>query len=275
MDDHGDLVGAAVDHSLGRLHDLAPARLDEAGRHPLGQDRAAVAVHCPQSLDRAEQRITRPRGAEGEGGEECWGKPPHGGIALDHFRQAVVGRPGEILGEADAAFELVPAHLVLDAADRIAPGRAGIDEQATEPRMEAGGILQQPRLPEQPVGAGAIGAAEQRAYHFLDYDQCRVGQRRLHLDHSRNEHGEPARTFETAQMLRGDDASGPCDDGIASGMDAPRPIGWDPDAARRCLSGSTPMMLLAIRVSIQAGCDHCRPMRSSVRAPLPDQPGSR
>jgi hypothetical protein len=50
-------------------------------------------------------------------------------------------------------------------------------------------------------------------------------------DHSRNEHGEPARTFETAQMLRGDDARGPCDNGIASGMDAPRPIGWDPDAA--------------------------------------------
>ena len=99
--------------------------------------------------------------------------------------------------------------------------------------MEAGGVLQHPCLPEQPVGSGAVGAAEQRSHHLLDHDQGGVGQRRLHLDHGGDQHGKPARTFEAAKVLRGDDAGGPCDDGVASGMDTPRPIGCDPDAAHR------------------------------------------
>jgi hypothetical protein len=84
---------------------------------------------------------------------------------------------------------------------------------------------------EQPIGAGAVGTAEQRAHHLLHHDQRGVGQRRFHLDHGSYEHGEPARTFETPQVLGGDDAGGPRNDGIASSMDTSCSISRDPDAA--------------------------------------------
>ena len=174
MNDNGNLIGTPVDATPGREHHLAPARAKKGGRDALGQDRAAVLVHAPQHLDRAEQRVAGTSGVERERSQEGRCELADRGVALDHLVQTVVGGSGQLLGIANAAFELLPSDAVGDRAQRVAAARARFHQQATEPRVDASGVFEQPGGPKQSFGAHPVRPPKQRADQLLDHDQSGV-----------------------------------------------------------------------------------------------------
>lgn len=116
-------------------------------------------------------------------------------------------------------------------AQRVAAARARFHQQAAEPRVDAGRVLEQPGGPEQPFGAGAVGAPEQRADQLFDHDQGGIGKRRVHLNRERDQRGHPPATLQAAKVLRRHNARDARDHGIARAVNAACPVGLDPERA--------------------------------------------